>query len=677
MKNIKRIAASIIVIVLILTTINLDSIHVFAAEYDDDPMRYTHSMSTDANVYDDNLVTFNKGACSNSYGSVTAKLWGIDVSKYQGDIDWSAAKAAGVQFAFIRVGYRGSEGGTLQEDPKFRQNIAGASAVGIRVGVYIFSQAINEWEAREEAEFLMDRISPYNINMPIVMDYEYVGSASGRLYNAGLSKAQATANCRAFCERVKQNGRYEPMIYANKYFLNNSIDGASLGNSYKIWLAQYNSEPTYQSGFDFWQYSSKGGVWGINGNCDLDWWYVKDDIYDFGYTGMTQVNGEFRYVLKGDIQWTYTGVAYNEYGAWYFRNGDLIWDYTGLGCNIDQNWIYFENGRPNYSYTGMAQNEYGWWFVRNGFVDFTYTGMACNEYGWWYFNKGYIDYTYTGLAANDYGIWVYNNGNLDFNYNGMFCSNNTWYYIINGQVSNYTGMAQNEYGWWYFKNGNLDWDYTGTASNQYGTWFYKGGTINWGYTGMIYVNNQWKYVARGRIDNYTGMACNEYGWWYFRNGDLDWNYTGMAENEYGWWYYQNGKLDWSYTGLGHNEYGDWYYRDGRIAWDYTGMLYADGSWKYVTNGKISDYTGMACNEYGWWYYRNGDLDWTYTGMACNEYGWWYYRNGNLDWMYTGIGHNEYGDWYYRDGQIAWDYTGQVTLDNVSYNIISGYVHTEV
>ena len=153
-------------------------------------------------------------------GDYTQKL-GVDVSKYQGTINWAQAKAQGVEFAIIRVGYRGSSSGTLNEDPNYVRNIEGALAQGIPVGVYIFSQAITEAEAIEEANYVISRIYRYNITLPIVIDFEYASSSSGnggRLYEANLSKTQATAICKAFCRTV-QNAGYTGMVYANKSML--------------------------------------------------------------------------------------------------------------------------------------------------------------------------------------------------------------------------------------------------------------------------------------------------------------------------------------------------------------------------------------------------------------------------------------------------------------------------
>ena len=192
---------------------------------------------------------------------------GIDVSKWNGSIDWNAVKNSGVSYVIIRCGYRGSSQGTLIEDPKYRTNIQGAAAAGLKVGVYFFTQAVNEIEAVEEASMVLSLVKGYNISYPIFLDVE---SSGGR--GDGISKETRTAVCRAFCQTIKNSG-YAAGIYANKTWLNERIDSGQLG-AYRIWLAQYASKPTYAGRYDIWQYSSKGQVSGIKGNVDLNLSYM-------------------------------------------------------------------------------------------------------------------------------------------------------------------------------------------------------------------------------------------------------------------------------------------------------------------------------------------------------------------------------------------------------------------
>ncbi|TCL59303.1 putative cell wall binding repeat protein [Kineothrix alysoides] len=203
------------------------------------------------------------GALSSSSGNM-----GIDVSKWNGNIDWNAVKNSGVSYVIIRCGYRGSSTGALIEDPKFRSNIQGASAAGLKVGVYFFTQAVNEVEAVEEASMVASLVSGYKISYPVFLDVEPSG---GRADNIG--KDARTAVCKAFCQTI-QNSGYTAGIYANKTWLTSYINTASL-TSYKIWLAQYAAAPSYSATkYDLWQYSSKGSVSGISGSVDLNISYL-------------------------------------------------------------------------------------------------------------------------------------------------------------------------------------------------------------------------------------------------------------------------------------------------------------------------------------------------------------------------------------------------------------------
>ena len=199
-------------------------------------------------------------------------LFGIDVSIYQGDIDWSLVKSSGVKFAIIRAGYRGWGTGVIVEDSKFEQNIKGALANGIKVGVYFYTQAINEAEAVEEFNFVHSLLKKYGvanqISYPIAIDSEFVNV---RARDNNLSVEERTAVCKAFCEAAKKAG-YKPAIYANKYWLNSKLNMDTLVQ-YDTWLAHYteNQKPSdYDRPYSIWQYTSEGIISGIDGDVDLN-----------------------------------------------------------------------------------------------------------------------------------------------------------------------------------------------------------------------------------------------------------------------------------------------------------------------------------------------------------------------------------------------------------------------
>ncbi|MBR5337043.1 MAG: hypothetical protein IK152_03580 [Lachnospiraceae bacterium] len=197
-------------------------------------------------------------------------LFGIDVSTWNGTIDWNQVAKSGVSYAIIRCGYRGTTLGGLVEDNKFASNIKNAQSAGIKVGVYFFSQAISEAEAVEEASMCLSMVEGYKISYPIFIDVE---SGSGNARANGLSKEARTAIVKAFCKTITNSG-YKAGIYANKNWLTNKINTSEL-TSYSIWLAQYSSAPTYTATrYDLWQYSSQGSIKGVSGNVDLDLSYL-------------------------------------------------------------------------------------------------------------------------------------------------------------------------------------------------------------------------------------------------------------------------------------------------------------------------------------------------------------------------------------------------------------------
>lgn len=205
----------------------------------------------------------NEGRLNTSSG-----VLGIDVSKWNGSIDWNEVRNSGVSYVIIRCGYRGSSTGALIKDPMFETNIKGAISAGLKVGIYFFSQATDEVEAVEEASMVLSLIGGYNITFPVYLDVEASGGRGDK-----IDTATRTQVCKAFCQTI-QNSGYKAGIYANKTWLNSYINVAELSN-YKIWLAQYAAAPTYnKSRYDMWQYSSKGTVKGINGSVDMNISYL-------------------------------------------------------------------------------------------------------------------------------------------------------------------------------------------------------------------------------------------------------------------------------------------------------------------------------------------------------------------------------------------------------------------
>lgn len=191
---------------------------------------------------------------------------GIDVSKYQGKIDWKKVAGDDVEYAFIRLGIRGYTEGEILEDDTFKKNIKGALDNDIDVGVYFFTQATSVEEAEEEARYVLNAIEPYSVKYPVVLDIEAVSNSKARTND--LTKEERTEYCITFCEMIRDAG-YTPMIYGNLKTFMLMLDLEQL-EEYDKWIAYYSDEIYYPYAFRVWQYSDTGIVDGISGNVDLN-----------------------------------------------------------------------------------------------------------------------------------------------------------------------------------------------------------------------------------------------------------------------------------------------------------------------------------------------------------------------------------------------------------------------
>lgn len=196
-----------------------------------------------------------------------AKL-GIDVSGHQGTIDWDQVKEAGIQFAMIRLGYRGYTQGGLALDDNYVTNIETALESKMPVGVYFYTQAVSYEEGVEEAQYVLKNIADYKISYPVVIDTEKMEADGARAND--ISNEERTDAIVGFCDTIKDAG-YTPMIYANRNWYAQNLDMDRLGD-YQLWLAQYSNVPDFPYLFTGWQYTSEGSVPGISGSVDIDVW---------------------------------------------------------------------------------------------------------------------------------------------------------------------------------------------------------------------------------------------------------------------------------------------------------------------------------------------------------------------------------------------------------------------
>lgn len=242
----------------------------------------------------------------------------IDVSNFQSDINWTKVKADGIKGVIVKCGFRGAGSGKLNADTMFLKHIKGAHAAGLAVGIYMFTEAINEKEGREEADYAIKQWESAGVPIyfPIAVDtenvfYEENGKVvAGRANDTKLSKAKRTAAIKAFCEQIKAKG-HKPMIYASLSWLNNQLDMSKL--PYDVWVAQYNTTCNYKGKYIIWQYSSSGKVAGAKGDIDMNKCYIEPKKVNppksdekKGYTGkfpsykLVKTNAE---VIADAVEW--------------------------------------------------------------------------------------------------------------------------------------------------------------------------------------------------------------------------------------------------------------------------------------------------------------------------------------------------------------------------------------
>ncbi len=248
------------------------------------------------------------------------KVLGIDISELNNVTDWAKVKASGVQAVVIRVGGRYYRAGTIYNDDEFAINVQNAAKAGLKIGVYFFSQAINEKEAIEEADYCAEKMAPYkkNITLPVFMDYEWDTGRGWRLEDKGGTAAQRTKTIKAFCNEIKAKG-YQPGFYSYDSLLGTQIDGAAIANVSSIWIAHWGVDSPgyyYTGAYDHWQYSSTGTVQGIKGSVDMDYFYLPPET-------VSTVPGTSENVKGKEGIYTITSAADPEYAITTGSDGNL------------------------------------------------------------------------------------------------------------------------------------------------------------------------------------------------------------------------------------------------------------------------------------------------------------------------------------------------------------------
>ena len=218
------------------------------------------------NTYDVTNIISSDGRLKYYSDGKKVSFLGVDISRYQKDVDFEALKADGIDFVMIRLGARGYKTGELQLDEYFAENIKEATEAGLDIGIYFYSQAITSQEALEEATMVLDNIKEYEITYPIAFNMEFVENDSSRVET--LTKDERTTIAAAFLNHIKAAG-YPPMIYGNAEWLIKRIDVSKFNESC-IWLAEESDMPTYPYRYEMWQYTTQGQVDGVDGFVDLN-----------------------------------------------------------------------------------------------------------------------------------------------------------------------------------------------------------------------------------------------------------------------------------------------------------------------------------------------------------------------------------------------------------------------
>lgn len=270
-RQLKKALCAALACLLLLCVLSGSSGDAWAERYYEEP-EYTEGYY-DAGFYEASVQNYLDEECwvhDGSFLYYTAdgfySMVGVDVSKWNGDIDWYALREQGVEFAIIRIGYRGYETGEIMLDEKFYEYMEGASAAGMRIGLYFYSQAIDEEEAIEEAQFVIDHVSGYFISLPIYFDTEDVRLGESR--TDVMATANYNINALAFCAYIESMG-YRAGVYASPDWIRRNLDLSQL-SAYEIWYASYGLTPGKEFGFDMWQYSNVGDLYGCDTYLDMN-----------------------------------------------------------------------------------------------------------------------------------------------------------------------------------------------------------------------------------------------------------------------------------------------------------------------------------------------------------------------------------------------------------------------
>ena len=411
---------------------------------------------------------------------------GIDVSRWQGEINWSQVAADDVSFVMLGTRSKGAV------DPYFHRNIQQASAAGVKVGVYIYSLAVTVKMAEAEADFVLDLIHDYPVSYPVAFDME--DSTQGN-----LSKEELAAIANAFCKKISDSGYY-PIIYANENWLKNKLDMSLM--DYPVWVARYSARPSYQNPV-MWQATSTGSVKGINGNVDIDFQF-KDFSGQIPANTWRTINGKRYYYsnyTKQKNAWAQDG------SDWYYMDSEGL---ASTGWITVSGSRYYLDETTGKMQTGWRQDQGKWYYL--GGSGAVKKGWIEDNGAWYYTDSNGIMQT-GWLDADGKRYYMESSGKMAV---GWTNQNGKWYYLdASGALAK--GWIQDN-GSWYCSdtNGVMQTGWLSEGGKRYylkgsgvmatgwremdGAWYYFDGSGAMT-TGMIEVNGLHYYMdpSTGRM----------------------------------------------------------------------------------------------------------------------------------------------------------------------------------
>ncbi len=452
---------------------------------------------------------------------------GIDISHWQGTIDWDKVAQNDISFVMLGTRYKG------QVDPLFRQNAEGAAKAGIQIGIYLYSYATDVAMAEAEADFVLDLIKDYPVSYPVAFDLEDNTQSS-------LSPQQLAAMVNAFCKKIEDAG-YHAILYANDYWLANRIDMSQV--NYDVWVARYEKQHAYAAPV-MWQATNTGYIDGINGDVDIDFQYK--DFSDIIIPDLWRTIGDKTYYYQNyQMQkdtWIHDGTG------WFFMRAD---GQAANGWLTQDNTTYYLDPNTGKMTVGWLADGDGWrYFNTSGAMQ---TGWIHDGSYWYYLDQNALMQT-GWLQDKDTWYFLKESGRMS---DGWQQINNIWYYF-NSNGAMQTGQQQIGDYWYYLDdNGAMQTGKQQIDGRQYyfdpsgamqtgsqeidGNWYYfdESGVMQ---TGLRQIENRWYYYHEQNGIMMTGWQLINNIWYYFDNSGV--MQTGWVGSDAAWYYLnpENGQM---------------------------------------------------------------------------------------------------------------------------------------